>query len=160
MSEVRFPYKPKFVVLLLSISFFVGCSLILGNVALTNDRGLILNRMVEFSVGGATILYWWLAAASGLFVVIGAIALCFGLATKREVVFTKNGITSPKGGVSTKIISVKFSEITDVNIQSVQKQQFLNILHRGGKLTIPQSMLPNKQAFEELVSLVAARVEG
>jgi hypothetical protein len=160
MNEIRFPYKPKIVALLVSIAFFVGCGSILANVALNNSRGLILNGIVELSADGATIFYWCLTVASGIFVLVGAIAICFGLATKREIIFTRDGITSPKGGVSTKIISVSFSEITDLNIQSVQKQRFLNIFHRGGKLTISQSMLPDKQAFDELVSLVAARVDG
>ena len=160
MNEVRFPYKPKILVFVLAILFFVGCATILANVALTNDRGLILNKLLEFSAEGATIFYWCLTAASILFIVFGTIALYSGLSTKKEVVVTDHKIMSPKSGLSNRVISVVFSDIADVNIQSIQKQRFLNVLHSGGKLSIPQSMLANKQAFEELVSLVAARVDG
>ena len=158
MNDVRFPYKPKSFVLLLSSTFFVACASISGYIALTNDRGLILNNIFEFSTEGATIFYWCLTATSCVFVIIGAIALYSGLTTKKEIVLTDNKIMSPKSGISNKIVSILYSEITDVNIQSVQKQRFLNILHSGGTLSIPQSMLTNKQAFEELTSLVAVRV--
>ncbi len=36
----------------------------MGNVALTDDRGLILNRIIEFSPQGATIFYWVVAIAA------------------------------------------------------------------------------------------------
>lgn len=160
MNDVKFPYRPKIFVLLLSSMFFIACALIAGYIALSNDRGLILNKIFEFSTEGATLFYWCLTAASGVFAVFGAIALYSGLTTKKEIVLTENKIMSPKSGISNKIISILYSEITDVNIQSVQKQRFLNILYPGGKLSIPQSMLTNKQAFEDLTSLVASKVGG
>jgi len=160
MNEVRFPYKPKIVVFLLSILFSCVCMLVLGNIALTNDRGLILNQIIEFSVEGATIFYWCLTVASGLFVIFGILGLMSGLTTKKEIIITENEISAPKSGISKKIVSVKYSEITEMNIQSIQKQRFLHIFYQGGRLTIPQSMLPSKQAFEELVNLVSTRANS
>lgn len=160
MANVVFPYKPKTLIFVVSIVFFLICALFLGNIALSNDRGLVLNRIFEFSTQGATIFYWCLTAASGVFVVVGTIALYSGLKTRKEIVLTDDKILAPKSGMSNKIISVMYSEITDLNIQSVQKQRFLNIIHPGGKLTIPQSMLANKQAFDELTTLMTAKVAG
>lgn len=76
----------------------------------------------------------------------------------RQIVVAENKIMAPKSGISSKFISAMYADIIDVNIQSVHKQRFLNILHQGGKLTIPQGMLSNNQAFEELTSLVAAKI--
>ena len=128
--------------------------------ALGNDRGLILNGLVEFSTEGATTFYWSLTVASGLFVAFGSLALLAGLTTKKEVVLTETEIIAPKNGVSRKLVSVAFSEIGDVNVLSVQGQRFLNVLHQGGKLVIPRNMLADDHAFEELTSLIVARVGG
>ncbi len=160
MTEVRFTYKPRITVFLFSGLFFVGCALVLAHIARTNDRGLVLNRIIEFSEEGASIFYWSLAAASGVFVVLATMALYSSLTLKREVILTEDRITAPKSGMSKKLVAIRFAEITDVNIQSVQSQKFLNIVHEGGKLTIPQSMLPNKEVFEELTGLVTEKVNG
>ena len=160
MNEVRYPYKPKIVVFLLSTLFFVGCTLVFANMALTNDRGLLLNKIIEFSTEEATLFYWGLGAASAAFVIIGIAGLLSNFTTKKEVVLTEDGITAPKSGISKKIVSVKFSEITDLYVQSIHRQRLFNIVHQSGKLVIPQSMLPNKQAFEELIDLVAERISG
>ncbi|OAD22673.1 membrane protein [Candidatus Thiomargarita nelsonii] len=160
MNEVRFPYKQKIVVSLLGILFFCVCMLCLGHLALTNDRGMILNQIIEFSVEGATIFYWCLTVASGLFVIFGILGLMIGLTTKKEIIITENEISAPKSGISKKIVSVKYSEITEMNIQSIQKERFLQIFYQGGRLSIPQSMLPSKQAFEELVNLVSTRANS
>lgn len=158
MNTVRYPYKPKVVIFLFATVFFAGCALVLGNVAINNERGLILNRIFEFSAGAATVFYWCLTAASGLFIILGLMGLIFGLTSRKEIIITENGITAPKSGLSKKNISISFSDITNINIQSVQKQELLNIFYKDGKLTIPQSMLPNKQSFDELVNLLSVRV--
>ena len=160
MNEVKYPYKPKVIVFLLSILLFGGGTLAFGKIALTNDRGLILNRIIEFSPGGATIFYWCLTIASAAFVVFGIFGLIVGLTTNKEIVLAENEFHVPKGGLSKKIVSLKYSDISGLKIQSVQNQRFLIVHHLNGKLSIPQSMLPNKKSFEELVNLVSAKVNG
>lgn len=158
MEDIKLPYKPNFLMLLFVIVFFSSCALILANVALNNDRGLVLNRIFEFSTQGAALFYWCLTGAAGIFVILGVIGVIFGLTSKNEIILTENKITAPKSGISKKLISINYSDIKDLSVQSVHKQKFLNIFHQGGKLTIPQSMLPNKQAFEELIALLSAKV--
>lgn len=160
MNEVRFPYKPNVIVFIFVAVFFGACAAMLGNVAITNDRGLILNRIFEFSTGGATIFYWVLAVCSAAFVVLAITALISGLSAKKEIVLTETGIFVPKSGISKKVVTLEYSEISDLTMQTVQKQRFFNIIHEGGKLSIPQGMLPNKDDFDELVELVASKVNG
>lgn len=160
MSEVRFPYKPKVILFILVVLFFSACTAVLGNIATTNDRGLILNKILEFSTGGATIFYWILTACAAVFVVLAIVGLISGLITKKEIVLTESTISAPKSGISKKVVTLQYSEISEVSMQTVQNQKFLNILHQDGKLSIPQSMLPNKNDFEKLVNLVASKVNG
>ncbi len=160
VQEVRYPYKPKLIVFILSIAFFVACAAVLGYVAATNDRGLILNGIIKFSENGATIFYWCLAGASVLLALFGVLGLVKGITSKREVLATQEAISAPKSGVSNKIITINYSGIIDLNVQVIQKQKFLNIFYSEGKLSIPQSMLPSKKAFEELADFVVSKVSG
>ena len=160
MQEVRHPYKPKLIVFVLSIAFFAICAVVLSYVALTNDKGLILNRSLRLSESGADIFYWCLTGASIIFVLFGTLALIKGSKAEREVLATQEFISAPKNGLSNKIITINYSDITDLRVQTVQKQRFLSIFHSGGKLSITQNMLPNEDAFEELMEFVASKVDG
>ena len=91
------------------------------------------------------------------FVVVAIISV---LSSKKEILLSSNNISAPKSGISKKIVTINLKDVTDVNIQSEQKQKFLNIVYQNGKLTIPQSMLPNKKLFEELTELVVSRING
>ncbi|HAS6997775.1 TPA: hypothetical protein I7280_23385 [Vibrio parahaemolyticus] len=160
MNEVRIPYKPNKIVFILAIAFFAACAGFMGNIALTNDRGLILNRIIEFSPLGATNLYWAVTIAALSFVLVGTLALIKSMFSNREIVITNESISSPKSGFSKQDVTVNFSDITGVNMQTIQKTKILNIEHLGGRLSIPNSMLPNKASFEELVSQLQSRVNG
>jgi len=80
--------------------------------------------------------------------------------SKPEIVITNESITSPKSGFSKQNVTVNFSDITGINMQTIQKTKILNIQHLGGKLSIPNSMLPSKALFEELVSQLQTRANG
>ncbi|MBI3561819.1 MAG: hypothetical protein HY080_08895 [Gammaproteobacteria bacterium] len=160
MNEVKFPYKPNVVIMILSTVTMASIALGLGYIAKTNDRGLILNRVIEFSVEGATIFYGCLAVACGVLAIFGVIATIIGLTTKKEILLTRSSISAPKSAISKKILTIPFKDVTKINIQTVQKQKFLHIIHARGKLTIPQNMLPSKKLFEELTTLIASRIPG
>lgn len=160
MNEVRFSYKPNIYIFILTTLLFIGFTAGLAYVAKTNEQGLILNRIIEFSVEGATIFYWCLASASAIFVLFGALLIIGGFTSKKEIILSGNSITAPKSGISKKTLTIHYSEVSDINIESVQKQNFLNIVHSNGKLTIPQSMLSSKHAFEELTEFIEKHVKG
>jgi len=50
MTEIRIPYSPNKIVFIGAILFFGICSGAMGYIALTNEQGLILNRIFEFSL--------------------------------------------------------------------------------------------------------------
>ena len=160
MSELRIPYKPNKVIFILATSLFGVCAGIMGKVAATNDRGLILNGLLEFSPQGATIFYWVITAAALGFVVAGTLALVNSMFSNREIVVTNDSITSPKNGLSKQNVTVNFSDITGINMRTIQKTKILSIEHVGGKLSIPNSMLPSKASFEDLVSQLEARANN
>jgi hypothetical protein len=157
-GPLEYPYRPKVWIMLLGILFFGACAAGLVNEAQGNDRGLILNGILELSPGGATIFYWCVAGASvalGVLAVLGCIA---GLRTPRVVRLTATDISAPKFLFSRTETVVPIAEFLDVHVQRVARERFLKIKHRKGKLTISQGHLPDRQAFDDLCAALADRL--
>lgn len=157
--QKEYPYKPKVLVMLLAALFFAACGAGLTNAALTNDRGLIINGIITLGPGGATIFYWVMVGACSVFVLGGLWGIIIGLTSDRRLVLTETGIRAPKGGYSRQYVTIRFSDILNVTMQSVQKQRFLTVHHTNGKMSIAQSMLPDKEAFEEVTRMVTQKVK-
>lgn len=160
MEVLNHPYKPKPWLMVLAILFFGACGWFIGQKAMLNDRGLIINGLFHLEREGATNFYWVLAALSTAFVVIGVPALFIGLFSSRRLVLTETEIIAPKNGFSRTLVTVSLAGVRQLAVRQVQKQRFLEITHERGKLTIIESMLPGGQAFDELCAAVAARVPG
>src|SRR6187551_3536853 len=61
--------------LLVGLGLFGGSGLMFGSRALTNDRGLIINRFIELETVAASVFYAVLAIVSLLFVGVALVAL-------------------------------------------------------------------------------------
>jgi hypothetical protein len=159
MDEIRIPYSPNKVLFLLAVLFFGGCSALFAQLAVTNDKGLILNGIIRFSPQGAAVFYWVMFGLSTVFVGIGVAALISSFIAKREIIITSTSICSPKGGFAKTNTLVNFRDIIGFDIQTIQKTRLLNIYYANGKLTIPASMVPGKEHFETLVWLMQQRCQ-
>ncbi len=75
----------------------------------------------------------------------------------KEIILTNNEISVPKAAISKKIITIKYSDITGLNIKTVQKIKLLNITYKDGKLVIPNNCLA-KEDFDKIVELISSKV--
>lgn len=157
METLRYDYKPKAWGMALAGFFFVGCGVILGKTALENHRGLVLNGIIQLDTGDATIFYWVLTAACALAVAAALFGIVDAFGAAQEVVLDETSITVPKGMFGRVPVTVRFTHITDVRIMEVNSQKMLMIHHPGGTLTLPHSMLPTREDFDELADALGAR---
>ena len=157
--QKKSPYKPKILVMLLASLFFAACSAGMAYAAVTNDRGLIINGIITLSESGATVFFWVIAAVSAVFVLGGTWGIIVGLTSDRRLTITENGLRAPKSGYSRQYVTIKFPAIVKVSMQAVNKQQFMTLHHSTGKLSIAQSMLPDKEAFEEVVRIITQKMK-
>lgn len=162
MNVLEYPYKPKPWVMLAVAMFFAAAGAFIAMEALTNERGLVIQRLIRLSSQGATVFYWCLAAACLVFTVAGVAGFASGILGRRTLRLTGSEISAPRFGWSRAETVVRLAEITAIGVQSIQNQRFLNVDHRGGRLSICASFLPSKAAFEELHNalLVRARAAG
>ncbi len=158
METLEYPYKPKPWAMGLAALFFAACALTMAYAALTNNRGLILNGIIEFSPRGAVIFYWSVAGVSALFVLTGVLGVLMGLAGKQRLRLTSTELAAPRSVFSRRVTVVALADIEAIEVQTVQKQRFMNIRHRQGKLSIAQSMLPSAQEFDALLGALRERV--
>lgn len=157
-TALAWPYKPKVWVLLLAGLFFVGCTVVLGTMAAGNDRGMLINRIIELDTGGATALLWVLTAASAGLVAMAGVGVASAFGEGRELILDEVGVTVP-ARFSSNRTTVRYQDMTDLALRRVQGQRFLEIRHRGGKVTIAAGMLPDG-AFDEVVEEIGRRAHG
>jgi hypothetical protein len=155
---LAYPYKPKVWVLLLSGLFFVGCAVVLGAMAYGNDRGMLINRIVELDTGGATALLWVLTACSVALVAMAGVGIASAFGEGRELVLDEAGVTVP-ARFSSNRTTVRYQDMTHLALRRVQGQRFLEIRHQGGKVTVAAGMLPDG-VFDEIVEEIGRGVDA
>ena len=159
MRNLRYPYKPGPLRMLLVILFFGASGYFVIHEAQTNTRGLILNGIIELSPDNATLFYWGLTVFSGLFVLGGIWGLVASFASSKELILTETTLTAPGSMWSRHPKIVRVSDIRHLETQQIQRQRLLYVYHPGGKLAISASLLPDSAAFDELCAELANRTQ-
>lgn len=158
METLNHPYRPKPWAMVGGCAFFGAGALFMAHTALTNDRGLVINGLIRLAPNEAAIFYWGVAIVSAAFVVVALPALAVGLLSTQRVTLTDSEISAPKFAFSRTPVVVRLADVLRLSMQEVHRQRFLIIHHAHGKLTITESCMPNRMAFEELCSAMASRV--
>jgi hypothetical protein len=155
-----YDYRPRWTVIVLCALSFGAAALFFAAEASGNDRGLIINGLIELPPAGATVFYWVLAALSVGFVAAAATMAAVRLTLHQRIAFTDSGIAIPRSRWSAEETAVPFSEIVALSTSEVHNQRFLKIIYRGGKFTLTASMLPGNEDFDEIVSAVSQGVNA
>jgi hypothetical protein len=162
MSAVErvYEYEPKWTVILLSGVFFGLCAVVLGIKAATNERGLILLRIIELGPQGASWFYWILTACGVGFVAIAALLTYHRLTVRQRLVLGATALTVPASRWSRTERDIAYRDIFELSTNAVSGQRFLVLKHAGGKCVIAASLLPSQAAFEEVCALVESKVRA
>lgn len=159
LIEREYEYKPKWWIIILCGAMFGYATVVFTQDALSNDRGLIINGLIELSENGATIFYWVFAFFSFCFV-LGAIAITVHrLKFRQRIAFTDSEVIVPASHWSAAEKSIKYADISSLSVSSISGRKDLNIIHSGGKSVINASMLPSSKVFQEITDFLAAKVE-
>src|SRR5262249_41749175 len=126
----------------------------------SNDRGVIINRVIELERAGATILYWFLAAVSASFVLLAAFFLYHRLTYRQRLAFGSDALAAPVALLSRRERQSIYEEVWDWATATIEAGRVLYITHPGGRYTIEASMLRSDAEFEEVCELLAAKVQG
>lgn len=152
-----FPYRGKLRTMLLVALFFGGGAAFFAHKAATNDRGLIVNGLIELGPTGATVFYVVFAVVSGLFVVLAGGATLYGHLKQTVLVLADDHLEIPGGFFKRHVRRVEFASITSASLQKINGQEFLILQTAVGQASIARSLLSPDHAFDRIVAAVEAR---
>ncbi|MBE7463852.1 MAG: hypothetical protein HS116_10135 [Planctomycetes bacterium] len=159
VSDVlKYEYRPKWALIILSGAFFGLGTAVLGYKAANNDRGVIINNIIELGPEGATTFYWVLAAISAGFVATTVFLVYQRVAFHQRLVFGPAAMTVPASRWSREEKVIAYQDISALTETVVSGQRFLYVMHPGGRYTIAATLLPSNAAFAEICALLAAKV--
>lgn len=154
--EYRYRMKPwliGLVVLLLCI-----LTPIFFQIAMVNDEGVILLKIIILDVQAATIFYYAFASLILLMAFIAIIRLTRSFGVDATVVLGQYAITAPKTPNGKKIITYNYTDITDIKIVIINHQTHLFIKKPKSHLIIQRAGFNSKQEFEEFVDELDSRI--
>jgi hypothetical protein len=158
--EQQFDYRPKWIVIFMCAAFFGLCAAILWHAAVTNDRGIILNGLIEFSTVGATRLLWLLFACSLGFIVLAGCLVYHRLRYRQQLAFGPEALCVPRSRWSREVLEIPYKSMHSLSESIVGWQRFLYVHHAAGKYTINASMLPSKAAYADVAALLARKMSA
>jgi hypothetical protein len=152
-----YPLQPRWTLTIFGSLFFGVCAAFFVHSALTADRGVDINGIVELGVGGARVFYWVLAFLSACFVVVAIAAAVFYRGGTRAIVLDDDAIALPGPMWRPAPRRIAYADIVSLQRQDISGQTLLQIVHRGGKAGIARS-LTGDTAFDEIVAALQGRV--
>ena len=145
--------------MLLGVLFFGACLAFYVHRGSSNQRGLVINRVIELGVDGATTFYWVLAAASAGFVLIALWALGFRALRDTYLVLGEREFSIPSRWTS-RVRVVAYSDLRGMEIVKVQGQQLLLIETESGRVTVAGLMLESNETLRDLQRELIRRVNS
>lgn len=159
MKSSCYPYHPRPVAMFLSTLLVLGATLFMGYSALTNDRGLILNGLLHFDPGGATVFYWLITLIIfGGFVFLSR-SLFVTVLSSPTLEVTDGYISAPPTAASRNNVVVKFSEIQRLRLFEHRGYRFLDLEYGDNTLRIRERFLPDQATFESVFNAISQGID-
>ncbi|WP_449069965.1 hypothetical protein [Prosthecobacter sp.] len=158
-ESVSFRSRPSPVAMVLCGLFFGLAAVFFVSRAQTNEQGLILNGLIHFSPGGASVFYAVLGGVSALFVVV-AVWATFNILVHGvpDVVVGPESVTFPRG--VKKSVTLPWAEIDSLSRGNVNGQHFLTLHAAGKKHSISLNWLESDEARAQLEAAIVQRLSS
>ena len=156
---LRYRYVPRLRSTLLAVLFFGVALVFYVWRAAHNDRGLIINGLIELETSGATTFYTVLAAASAGFVAIGLWAIAAHFRAPSYLVLDDAALSIPSR-FGRKPRCVPYASIRGVELLNVQGQSMLKIVTESAPVSIAAMMLTSDAQLLEIGEVLRSRVRG
>jgi hypothetical protein len=160
MTTLVFPYKPRPALMVFVMVVFAVFGWVAVHKAQSPHGGLVIMHLVRLGIDGATRFYWGLAATCAVLVAFGALAFWTGLKSRNRLVLTDTRLSVPTWAFSTRCKEVPLAKITRLDEREYHGQRMLTVHYTGGKVTIARQMLPNEEAYEDVVAVLEAVLHG
>jgi hypothetical protein len=138
--------------------FFGACLAFYVHRGSSNQRGLIIDHVIELGIDGATTFYWVLAAASAGFVLIALWALAVRALRDTYLVLDERELSIPSRW-SKRVRVIPYSEIRGIELVQINGQHLLYLATESGRVTVAGIMLESDERLRELGQELTRRVK-
>ena len=136
----RYPYNPKWQIILACAVFFGACSAFMGYKASHNTVGLIINGIITLGPTAATVFYWVIASGGAGFVLLALLLTVRRIASPRVLEVGVDALLLPHGRFQSQISRLAYADIEGVSEVQVSGQTFLYVIAGGLRYTITASL--------------------
>ena len=154
-ERVEIEYRPPVGRLLLAMLFFAACGLFGAHQARTNDRGLIISRLIELSPAAAT-AFWGVLCVLSFGFVAAALGMFPRSFVRRHIVLEADAITIPTPGLNRRVYRIPREDIRSVSVQHFQKMRYVKFRHHGGVRPINSTWLPHEGDLDRILKWLDA----
>lgn len=145
-------YQGLFVLLIFGLFAYFGLSK-----ALHNNRGLVINHIIELSASMATYFWWGSALLFLMLALLGLIMVIKSFQNPSLITLYDTQMTAPKKPISNTLLTVKYSDISKIEMHKIAKVRQLRINSPHGKIVIPDVNFVNKADFDDLVNILTQK---
>ena len=145
-------YQGLFVLLIFGLFAYFGLSK-----ALNNNRGMIINNIVELSASMTTYFWWGSALLFSMLALLGLLMVIKSFQDPSLITLYDTQMTAPKKPISNTLLTVKYSDIRKIEMHKIAKVRQLRIDSPHGKIVIPDVSFVNKADFDDLVNILTQK---
>lgn len=120
------------------------------HLALTQNRGVVINHVIHLSPTVASGLAWLFAICLTLLMGPLALMVWSALAGRQEVRLFDNRLEAPKGMFSKDKVVIAHEAIKRIHRQALGEHRGLHIEHRHGRLSLNANMLPKPSDIDDI----------
>ncbi len=127
--------------------------------ALDNHSSLTIKHIIELSPNAATYFLWFSALFTMALALIGLMGVLKSFQSPNFVTLDENQITAPKRPISNRLVTIKYSDITECKIQEISGVRSVTIHSPCEKLNLAAPNFEHKTDFDEIVSILFQKMQ-
>lgn len=154
----RYPYNPKWQVILACAVFFGVGSALMAYKAAHNTVGLIINGIITLGPSGATVFYWLIAALGASFVFLALLLTVRRIASPQVLEVGVDALLLPHGRFQRQTSRIAYADIQGVSEVKVSGQTFLYVIAGGLRYTITASLFADIGTYTAVRDFLVSHV--
>jgi hypothetical protein len=154
----EYRYRPNYLYAAISIAIFLLMAAFMFSVAVDNDRGLIIDSLIELSPSGATSFYEIVALGA----LGSAIAACYvvylSLTGRRVITLSPAELIYPASAYACEITTIPLTSVVKVSLRQVSWRKYVHIQHNLGEVRLSRLFFESEAVFDDFLTSFSDRL--
>ena len=161
MNEIQsYSYKPKFQSAVFAIGIFLAAAVFMSYETAYEDRGVIIDSLIELGPQAAKGLFMLLALMSFGLVGYGVMVARASLMRDRNIGIAWQHVSIPDSILTRTAIEIPFADITGLSLKTGRNFRILHIHHKAGATTATERFFESRSSFEDFLARLQIAVQN